>query len=74
MARKGKLKDSPENEQRRPIRIKRYGYLFLIVCEDQKTEKVYFEGFSHSMQRRIQSTCCPIFIRHPQRPAAYLSV
>jgi hypothetical protein len=52
MARKGKLKETLENEQRRPIRIKRYGYLFLIVCEDQKTEKVYFEGFSSAFPER----------------------
>lgn len=52
MARKGKLKESPENEQQRPIRIKRYGYLFLIVCEDQKTEKEYFEGFRIAFPER----------------------
>ncbi len=45
MARKGKLKESPQDEQQRPIRIKRYAYLLLIVCEDEKTEKEYFEGF-----------------------------
>jgi hypothetical protein len=43
MARKGKLKSAPRDEQERPIRIRRYQYLLLIVCEDQKTEKLYFE-------------------------------
>jgi hypothetical protein len=45
MARKGKLKESPQDDQQRPVRIKRYEYLLLIVCEDQKTEKEYFESF-----------------------------
>jgi hypothetical protein len=52
MARKGKLKDSPKEEQGRPIRIKRYAYLFLIVCEDQKTEKEYFERFRLAFPER----------------------
>lgn len=46
MARKGKLglkagKDLIE----RPVRFKKYEYLFLIVCEDQKTEPAYFQQF-----------------------------
>jgi hypothetical protein len=45
MARKGKLKESPQDEQQRLVRVKRYAYLLLIVCEDQKTEKEYFESF-----------------------------
>jgi hypothetical protein len=52
MARKGKLKGSPEEEQQRPIRIRRYAYLFLIVCEDQKTEKDYFENFKQAFPER----------------------
>lgn len=45
MARKGKLNEHAQEEVKRPIRIKRYEYLFLIVCEDQKTEKEYFDRF-----------------------------
>jgi len=29
----------------RPLRLKKYPYLFLIVCEDQKTEPYYFNQF-----------------------------
>ncbi|MFK7907909.1 MAG: RloB family protein, partial [Chitinophagales bacterium] len=29
----------------RPIRVKKYEYLFLIICEDEKTERIYFESF-----------------------------
>ncbi len=43
MARKGRLKSTSQDEERRPVRIKKYAYLFLIVCEDEKTERVYFE-------------------------------
>ena len=52
MARKGKLKETPEEGQQRPIRIRRYAYLFLIVCEDQKTEKDYFESFRDAFPER----------------------
>ena len=45
MARKGRLKSVSRDAEERPVRIKKYGYLFLIVCEDEKTERVYFEGF-----------------------------
>ncbi|HVU95286.1 MAG TPA: RloB family protein [Puia sp.] len=45
MARKGKLASAPRDEEERPVRLRRYRYLLLIVCEDQKTEKHYFEGF-----------------------------
>ncbi len=46
MARKGKLKKIAKNESKeRPVRIKRYDYLFLIVCEDEKTEPSYFGKF-----------------------------
>jgi hypothetical protein len=50
MARKGKLKsfrDQKENE--RPIRLRRYQYLFLIVCEDENTEPTYFEHFKNQI-------------------------
>jgi hypothetical protein len=47
MAKKGKVKPShsiPEEEER-PIRIRRYRQFFLIVCEDIKTEPLYFKNF-----------------------------
>jgi hypothetical protein len=46
MAKKGKLKkfQAVEKEER-PIRFRRYQYLFLIVCEDENTEPTYFENF-----------------------------
>ncbi|HEX9511932.1 MAG TPA: RloB family protein [Puia sp.] len=49
MARKGKLKSVSRDAEERPVRIKKYGYLFLIVCEDEKTERVYFEGFKEKI-------------------------
>ncbi len=52
MAKKGKLKESPQDEQQRPIRVKRYAYLILIICEDQKTEKEYFESFRPAFPER----------------------
>jgi len=52
MAKRGKVKleiISPENEEKmeleRPARVKRYGYIILVVCEDIKTEVKYFNGF-----------------------------
>jgi len=45
MARKGKLKAETRDQEERPVRIKRYQYVLLIVCEDEKTEKHYFEQF-----------------------------
>lgn len=46
MARKGNVeKFAVEEKEERPIRIKKYKYLFLIVCEDQKTEPYYFEKY-----------------------------
>jgi hypothetical protein len=46
MAKRGKVKKIASKEkEERPIRIKKYKYLFLIVCEDQKTEPNYFEKF-----------------------------
>ena len=46
MARKGKLTEFQEKElEERPARIKRYKYLFLIVCEDENTEPEYFKHF-----------------------------
>ena len=46
MAKRGKLSKFAEEEQEeRPIRFRRYEYLFLIVCEDQLTEPTYFEKY-----------------------------
>jgi RloB-like protein len=46
MAIKGKVeKRKSQESDERPIRIRRYQYLFLIVCEDEKTEPLYFEKF-----------------------------
>lgn len=50
MAKKGKLKEFQEKElEERPIRLKRYQYLFLIVCEDENTEPTYFEHFKNQI-------------------------
>jgi hypothetical protein len=47
MARKGKLGQKQAKEAvERPVRFKKYEYLFLIVCEDQNTEPTYFEYFA----------------------------
>jgi hypothetical protein len=46
MAKKGKLKGRAKTEEpSRPERERKYKYLFLIVCEDEKTEPAYFERF-----------------------------
>ncbi len=46
MAKRGSLKKFAKKEAKeRPIRFRRYKYLFLIVCEDQKTEPAYFEEY-----------------------------
>lgn len=46
MARKGKLGQKRERDNvERPVRFKRYGHLFLIVCEDENTEPAYFRQF-----------------------------
>jgi len=46
MAKRGSLKKFAKKEiKERPIRFRRYKYLFLIVCEDQKTEPAYFEKY-----------------------------
>lgn len=46
MAKKGNLeKFASREKEERPIRFKKYQYLFLIVCEDQKTEPDYFGRF-----------------------------
>ena len=50
MAKKGKLKEFQEKElEERPIRYKRYKYLFLIVCEDENTEPTYFQDFKNQI-------------------------
>lgn len=46
MANKGKLeKKAAKNVLERPERLQTYKYIFLIVCEDQKTEPEYFSQF-----------------------------
>lgn len=49
MAKKGKLgQKSRRDVIERPIRFRRYGHLFLIVCEDENTEPAYFRQFIDS--------------------------
>jgi hypothetical protein len=46
MAKRGNLnKSEPREELRRPVRWRKYPHLFLIVCEDGKTEPYYFDSF-----------------------------
>lgn len=46
MAKRGKIvKPILKESEARPERLKKYKYLFLIVCEDEKTEPSYFEYF-----------------------------
>ncbi len=46
MAKRGTItKKALKEKDIRPIRWRKYPYLFLIVCEDQKTEPYYFETF-----------------------------
>ena len=46
MAKKGKVTfNNKQAELDRPLRIKKYQHLFLIVCEDQTTEPAYFREF-----------------------------
>jgi len=46
MAKRGSLKKfAIEEAKERPIRFRNYKYLFLIVCEDQRTEPEYFEKY-----------------------------
>lgn len=46
MANKGKVEKKKNQESEvRPIRVRKYKYLFLIICEDEKTEPFYFEKF-----------------------------
>ena len=50
MAKRGKVeKKNIAEPEERPIRLKKYKYLFLIVCEDQKTEPSYFEKFKEQI-------------------------
>ena len=59
MAKKGKIsKHIPSQDiDVRPIKWKRYYHLFLIVCEDQKTEPYYFEKFKEKFPKET------VFIR-----------
>jgi len=46
MATRGKVeKKAAKDKDERPLNIKKYQYVFLIVCEDQKTEPQYFKQF-----------------------------
>lgn len=46
MARRGAVgKQTAKDKDTRPVRWRRYPYLFLIVCEDEKTEPYYFGKF-----------------------------
>lgn len=45
MAQRGKNNLRKDYTERRPERLKRYDQLFLIVCEDEKTEPTYFQQF-----------------------------
>lgn len=46
MAKRGKIRGYESiDEIVRPERIKKYKYLILIICEDQNTEKKYFNNF-----------------------------
>lgn len=46
MAKRGKLaKFATEASEQRPVKFRKYQYLFLVVCEDEKTERIYFERF-----------------------------
>jgi hypothetical protein len=46
VAKRGKIGKRHERvEIERPVKWRKYKYFFLIVCEDQNTERVYFEQF-----------------------------
>ena len=46
MAKRGTInKPSTSEQEERPIRVRKYKFLFLIICEDQKTEPSYFEKY-----------------------------
>lgn len=52
MAKKGKIADFESiNKVARPERMKKYLYLILIVCEDENTERVYFEKFKSNIPK-----------------------
>ncbi|HAT3999163.1 TPA: RloB domain-containing protein [Elizabethkingia anophelis] len=53
MARRGRLRGADVGQIKEPpIRIKHYQYLFLIVCEDQRTEPEYFEFFKNKIPEK----------------------
>lgn len=46
MAKRGAIsRKSTKDKDKRPVRWRRYPHLFLIVCEDEKTEPYYFKQF-----------------------------
>ncbi|MFK7970677.1 MAG: RloB family protein [Bacteroidia bacterium] len=55
MAKKGKLrkrKRAERGEIKRPVNLRRYDQHCLVVCEDQKTEPVYFETFKDQFPKK----------------------
>ena len=57
MAKRGKVKVKvePRESVERPLRSRKYRYLMLIVCEDQNTERVYFEQFNRLFNALLPS-------------------
>lgn len=54
MAKKKRLKKiGSRKEVERPVRYREYEYLFLIVCEDEKTEPTYFDLFKSQLPENI---------------------
>ena len=53
MAKRGKIsKQIPAREtEERPVKWRKYPYLFLIVCEDERTEPYYFEKFKEEFEK-----------------------
>lgn len=50
MAKRGPIRPfKASNEPERPVRPRKYKYLFLIVCEDERTEPTYFKNFAHEL-------------------------
>lgn len=46
MAKRGKIQGfEAVTDLQRPLRIKKYKYLYMVICEDENTEKVYFQSF-----------------------------
>lgn len=56
MAKRGKIQRRERVKTKefiqRPTRLRRYEYLFLIVCEDEKTEPFYFQQFQQLLPEK----------------------